>query len=406
MCYTDSMTSSKGKILIIEYKERLLAVLIRDSQILSAQVLKPGGHAVGDIYVGRVQSISKNIDAAFVDLGGGYLTFLPLAEGRYAQTTNRPSDGQLKAGDELLVQIAKEPMKTKQAVVTTRLSLAGQYAVVTMKTGKKDGGIQVSSKLDGEKHEQFRKSDVLKQIAGRYTLIVRTNAGALSGDEPLLAEARTLADTLARIQEIAKTRTCYSCLYRSKPDYVSFVENAYRDEYDEVVTDLPEMFTNLQEPCRQNDIPLRLYEDALLPLYKLYSVETRMEELFDKKVWLKSGGYLVIEPTEALISIDVNTGKYEAGKNREETFFRINMEAAEMIALHLRARNLSGIILVDFINLKSKEKETALLEHMRRLLKKDPVHANALDMTALGLMELTRKKVSPSLAEQFFKVKI
>ena len=248
--------------------------------------------------------------------------------------------------------------------------------------------------------------DVLGQIAGRCTLIVRTNAGALQSDEPLLAEARILSDTLAHIQEIAKTRTCYSCLYRSRPDYVSFVENAYRTEYDEVVTDLPEVFQNLQETCGQNDIPLRLYEDALLPLCKLYSVEARMEELFEKKVWLKSGGYLVIEPTEALVSIDVNTGKYEAGKEREETFFRINMEAAEMIALHLRARNLSGIILVDFINLKSREKEVALLEHMRRLLKRDPVHANALDMTALGLMELTRKKVSPSLAEQFFKVKI
>lgn len=125
-----------------------------------------------------------------------------------------------------------------------------------------------------------------------------------------------------------------------------------------------------------------------------------MQELADKKVWLKSGGYLVIEPTEALVSIDVNTGKYETGKDKEETFYRINREAAEMIALQLRARNLSGIILVDFINLKSKVRETELLEYMRILLKRDPVPTRALDMTALGLMELTRKKVAPSLAEQ------
>lgn len=160
------------------------------------------------------------------------------------------------------------------------------------------------------------------------------------------------------------------------------------------------MYETLLEPCRKADISLRLYEDSLLPLYKLYSVEQRLQELTDKKVWLKSGGYLVIEPTEALISIDVNTGKYESGKDREETFYRINREAAEMIAVHLRARNLSGMILVDFINLKSRERETALLEYMRELLKKDPIPARALDMTALGLMELTRKKVAPSLAEQ------
>ena len=139
------------------------------------------------------------------------------------------------------------------------------------------------------------------------------------------------------------------------------------------------------------------------PLYKLYSVEARLKELTEKKVWLKSGGYLVIEPTEALISIDVNTGKYEAGKDKEETFYRINREAAEMIALQLRARNLSGIILVDFINLKEKERERAILEYMRELLKRDPIPARALDMTGLGLMELTRKKVAPSLAEQLRK---
>ena len=120
-------------------------------------------------------------------------------------------------------------------------------------------------------------------------------------------------------------------------------------------------------------------------------------------VWLKSGGYLVIEPTEALISIDVNTGKCETGKNAEETFVKINQEAARMIALQLRARNLSGMILVDFINLKQKEHETQLIEYMRKLLRQDSVPANVVDMTGLGLMELTRKKVDASFAQQMRK---
>lgn len=391
---------SEGKILIIKLHGRRLSLLLRGSQILSVRAQNDAAVAVGDIYIGKIQSISQNINAAFVDLGSKYLTFLPITDDACAFVLNRKPDGSLKPGDELPVQVTKEPMKTKLAGVTTRLSLPGQYAVVGVKPKGCKDGVQVSAKLDAAKQAHFRGSEALSQIAERFRLIVRTNADTMEREEALLEEARSLADTLAHILETAPSRTCYSCLYRNKPDYVSFVKNAYRSEFDEVVTDLPEVYDTLLEPCRRADIPLRFYKDSLLPLYKLYSVEQRMQELTDKKVWLKSGGYLVIEPTEALVSIDVNTGKYETGKDKEETFYRINREAAEMIAVHLRARNLSGMILVDFINLKSKARETELLEYMRTLLKRDPVPARALDMTALGLMELTRKKVAPSLAEQ------
>lgn len=392
--------AQNGKILILKLQGRRLSLLINGNQILSARAQNDTAAAVGDICIGKVQSISPNINAAFIDLGEKYLTFLPITEAASAFVLNRKPDGRLKAGDEVLVQIAKEPMKTKRASVTTGLSLPGQYVVVGLKPKGAKDGIQVSAKLDASRQAYFRASQKLKELSAHFRLIVRTNAGTLDSEEPLLAEAQSLTDTLTHILKIASSRTCYSCLYRNKPDYVSFVENAYRNEYEEVITDLPEVYDTLSKPCKEAAIPLRLYEDSLLPLYKLYAVEQRLQELTDKKVWLKSGGYLVIEPTEALISIDVNTGKCESGKDKEETFYRINREAAEMIAVHLRARNLSGMILVDFINLKSRERETALLEYMRTLLKKDPIPARALDMTALGLMELTRKKVAPSLAEQ------
>ncbi len=391
---------SKGKIIIVKLHKKRLCLLMNDNRILAARAQQDAAIAVGDIYIGKVQSISPNINAAFIDLGGKNLTFLPITDAATAFVLNRKPDGSLKAGDELLVQVTKEPMKTKLAGVTTRLSLSGQYAVIGIKPKGLKDGVQVSSKLDAAKQAYFRELKELNQLSGRFRLIVRTNAGTLDREDALLEEVRFLSDTLSHILTIAPSRTCYSCLYRNKPDYVSFVENAYRTEYDEVVTDLPDVYDILVEPCRKADIPLRLYEDSLLPLYKLYSVEQRLQELTDKKVWLKSGGYLVIEPTEALISIDVNTGKYESGKDKEETFYRINREAAEMIAVHLRARNLSGMILVDFINLKSRERETELLEYMRALLKRDPIPARALDLTVLGLMELTRKKVAPSLAEQ------
>lgn len=392
--------SPKGKILILKLNEKLLSMLIRDNRILSIQVQKADDHAVGNIYVGKVKNISENIGAAFVDLGQGYLTFLPLAENGHACVTNRKPDGRLKAGDELPVQIVKEPMKTKLASVTTKLSLSGSYAVVERKR-REDSNVQVSSKLSKKHQTRFRNIEALQQIAARCQLIVRTNAGELADDAPIIAEADDLAGQLEQIIQIADKRTCYSCLYRGKPDYLHFIENAYTTEYDEVVTDLPEIYEELKEPLARSGIPLRLYADKMLPLHKLYAAEIRIRELLDKKVWLKSGGYLVIEPTEALVSIDVNSGKYESGKNKEEAALKINLEAAEMIALHLRARNLSGIILVDFINLKQKTHEQQLTEYMRSLLKKDSITADVVDMTGLGLMEITRKKVNPSFREQY-----
>lgn len=434
--------ANTGKILILKLYGKLLSLLIRDHQILAVQAQKETEctadktYTVGNIYVGRVQNISANIGAAFVDLGNGYLTFLPLTESKEAFVTNRQPDGTLRIGDEVLVQIEKEPMKTKLAGVTTRISRSGNYVVVSLPklsvySGLKDrqvdiimneymyGGIsdgkiadddvvqgeniQVSSKLSKKQQMRFRKIEALQHIADICPLIVRTNAGELREEEPMIAEAKRLSEEVLHIAGIADKRTCYSCLYQSKPDYIGFVHNAYQTEYDEIITDLPDVYETLKAEMAdplQNNISVRFYEDARLPLYKLYSVETRVKELLDKKVWLKSGGYLVIEPTEALISIDVNTGKCEKGKDKEDTFFKINMEAAEMIAIQLRARNLSGMILVDFINLNKKEHETQLIEYMRCLLKKDPVKANVVDMTGLGLLELTRKKVNSSFAEQ------
>lgn len=406
------MATEKGKIIIVQLKEKLISILIKDNAILSAQVYRPNEYAVGNIYVGKVQSISENIAAAFVDLGGGYLTFLPLAEAKHAFVTNREPNGKLKPGDEIMVQVSREPIKTKLAGVTTQISLAGRYAVVEIKrcdytkgntdnAEKKKSMLHISSKLHRKKQERFRSIEALQQIAEYYQLIVRTNAGELEEDEPLIAESKYLADQLAHILEIADKRTCYSCLHREKPDYIHFIENSYTTEYDEIVTDIPEIYDTLKENLAGNDIPVRFYEDAMLPLYKLYAVETRIKELLDKKVWLKSGGYLVIEPTEALISIDVNSGKYEHGKDKEETFLKINLEAAAMIALQLRARNLSGIILVDFINMKKASHNQQLMEYMRSLLKQDSVTADVVDMTGLGLMEITRKKVNPSFREQY-----
>jgi len=145
---------------------------------------------------------------------------------------------------------------------------------------------------------------------------------------------------------------------------------------------------------------LRLYEDHLLPMPKLYNLEKALEEALRERVWLKSGAYLVIQPTEALTVIDVNTGKFEASKKKQQTFRKINQEAAREIARQLRLRNLSGIIVADFIDMENPDDKYALIETLRQELKKDPVKTVLVDMTPLGLVEITRKKVRKTLQEQ------
>jgi ribonuclease G len=191
---------------------------------------------------------------------------------------------------------------------------------------------------------------------------------------------------------------------KSRPAYLTSILGSRSDKLTEIVTDDPTLYEEihdfLMEEMQGDIAKLRLYEDRQLPLKALYRLDKGLTDALSSKVWLKSGAYLVIEPTEALTVIDVNTGKYTGGKDKQETIRKINQEAAREIVRQLRLRNLSGIILVDFVDMNREEDEKELLELMKELLKADPLKAAAVDMTGLGLMELTRKKQKKTLAEQ------
>lgn len=397
----------KGKILILEFRNKLISMLIRHNRIVEIRAEKSAAEdacRIGNIYVGKVQNISANIGAAFVEIQKGVMTFLPLSEVKNVILTSRRPDGVLKAGDELLVQLVREPLKTKQAGVSATLSLAGSYVVIEYRkpaAGEcREEGIRVSSKMSKKYRHIYKELEPIQEIAKQFSVVVRTNADGLEEISDVIAEAQSLAAEMTHILEIGDKRVCFSCLHRSEPEYLSFVKNCYQAEYDEIVTDRKEIYEMLFADERLHSCDIRYYEDSMLPLYKLYSVETRVQELLSKKVWLKSGAYLVIEQTEALVAIDVNTGKYEAGKKKEETYLKINLEAAEAIADALRARNLSGMILVDFISMQKKEHDMRLMEAMKAFLAKDSVPAYVVDITGLGLMEITRKKKNKSFAEQ------
>ncbi len=399
-----------SRLIILREEGKILSLLFTEGRLVEASsciAQEAGGEdcPLGSIYVGKVMNVAANIDAAFVELKRGVKGFLPLGKGRAIEPLNRPGDGRLLAGDEILVQVEREAVKTKDPVLTTEISLSGRYAVVIPEREK--GTLRFSGKLSGSMKKKIGTAlDECGacEVLSFCSVIVRTNAGELEDFAPLAEEINTLAKTAEHMFKTAGSRTCYSCLYRPESVWLREIRDTYFSQYEEIVTDDTEIYGILKDyleagyPERAGR--LRFYGDGKVSLRHLYGIDAKLQEALGKRVWLKSGGYLVIEPTEALTVIDVNSGKYSGRKEAGETFRLINREAAREISRQLRLRNLSGIILVDFINMEKKEEEKELLAFLAAELKKDPVKASVVDMTPLGLVEITRKKIRKSLREQ------
>lgn len=383
-------------------KNPLICAVYEDHQMLEVNCIPEDAppQILNNIYVGRVSQVVKNIGAAFVEIAKGKKCFLPLSDLRSPIYVKRMSAQQpLVQGDELLVQVVKEAVKTKEPQVTTNLSLAGVYSVVT----SADRRLGISGKIAAE-----RKSD-LRSLAEtvydeRFGVIVRTNA-AEAKDEALTAEIQVLQDEMDDLISHAPYRSLYSLLYEAPPEYIRLLQNQPLEELSEVVTDDREIFEEVTafaglHPSMQLLDKIHFYDDKQLDLHKLYSVQVQLERALQKKIWLKSGANLLIEPTEALTVIDVNSSKNVKKKQPREQHLQINLEAAREIARQLRLRNISGIIIIDFIDMESEEAKAALIAVMKSYVKHDPVKTEVIDLTRLGLMELTRKKTRRPLWEQ------
>ena len=391
------------KLVITRWRDKVLTAVFSGRKPL-ALTLEPeqGGSLLNNIYIGKVQKVVKNISAAFVEIGGGRVGYLPL-EGTCPRVLNRPGAKNLAPGDELIIQVEKDAVKTKAPVVTCRLSFAGRYCVLT--AGKP--GVNFSSRLTDQSFKRRVRPVLEEAVRARgheaCGLIVRTNAGE-AGEEQLLAELAVLFDQYESVQNQGNHRVCYSCLYRSLPGYMASVRDSLGGSLEAVLTDQADVYEELKHYLalnQQKDLEkLSFYDDPLLSLGALYSLDKVMEEALGKRVWLKSGGYLVIEPTEAMVVIDVNTGKYSGKKTLQETILKINLEAAVEIAHQIRLRNLSGIILVDFIDMEPGENREILLKALSEAVSADPVKTAVVDMTKLNLVEMTRKKVRGPLHEQ------
>lgn len=393
------------QIVLTEYQSRLFFGLFQDGQPVEISFYdRTPGFQLGDVFLARVQDIVPGIQAAFVGLTPNQKAYLPLEQ----------APAGLRCGDELAVQLVKEAQKTKDPVVTTRLSLAGRLVVLTAGRCL----IHVSSKISDSawKAETRKRLSTLFENAAEgkmpakdpnhpFGFIIRTGAYQASTEE-IFEEAAALAEQYAGLCRAAATHACYSRLLQSEPAWLTRLYGLAGEWAAGcgIVTDLPDIYEQCQAFLSGHGMnplfSLRLYTDAGYPLEKLYRLQTFIEELLDKRVWLKSGGYLVIEPTEAMVVIDVNTGKANGKKTKEETILRLNLEAAAEIARQLRLRNLSGMILIDFIGMKQEAHQEQLMRFLREAVHSDPAGVSVIDITKLGIVECTRRKTTRPVYEQ------
>lgn len=392
-----------NKVLITKIKDRQCVSLMEQDRIARFCVDSNSDNNVypnGTIVIGRVEKIVSGINAAFLSLGSKeqYFMALPKKNDTGVLLVNRPYNGQIKCGDEIVVQVTKQPIKLKQAIVDYKLSFAGQYCLLE----NHQKGLQISSKLPEDKRSAikngFESHDLTVQTVPEQTIkvIVRTNADFASDLNEIYKDYELLKERFEHLLSIYKYRPCFSVLYESEAPYIDFIRNIRLDLYDEIVSDNQDIVDQLKGIANK---PVRLYDDLSYPLVKCYSLESKLDELLHKKVWLKSGGFLVIEQGETLTAIDVNSGKSD---KKSDLIYATNLEAVKEIFLQIKARNISGMILIDFINMNDDHSKQQLIQAVKEEIKNDYVRTQYIDITGLGLMELTREKKLPSLQEIWY----
>lgn len=375
------------KALVTRYKNKILYMLLEDNKEVEVDVYDNDEELIyNNIYVARVKDVVPNINSAFLEIAPGKVCYFSLDE-KNVLFLNRKNTTKVCEGDLILVQVVKDAVKTKAAVVSCEINLSGKYVVLTVGKG---GFIGVSHKIADKERVTHIKQLVSSYVTEEYGLVVRTDA-EYAADEDILAEINSLTQEYKNILKIAGTRTAFTLIKKNESPLRLNLNNAHLEDGDEIVTDDVEIYNEIL--AENSNAEVRLYEDKEISLMRAYSIETRIDKILSKNVWLKNGGYLVIEPTEALTVIDVNTGKFDGKeKDREETFLKINLEASKEIARQLRLRNISGIILVDFINMKNSDNRKILISDLEKQLYKDRIPTRFVDFTKLGLAEVTRQK--------------
>jgi len=372
---------------LIDPEEIRIAILDARGKLYNFFVERMLEHQrTGEIYKARVDSVLPGMNSAFLNLGDGRNGFLYLDDVRGIE---------VKPGMEMLVQVVKNARKGKGARVSPRVSLAGRYMVI-IPGGHETG---VSKRIESEE-ERARLRYIAKEIRPQgFGIIIRTVAEGCDA-ESLIQDVEELVDQWKVIQHNAKQNSAPCLIHKD----LGLLERVLRDELtediDEIVVDTEEDKENIEAFVKKffadKKMEVNLYKGKI-PIFDVYNIENQLVELQDRKVWLSSGAYLVIDQTEALTVIDVNTGKFIGSKTLNDTVFQTNMEAAVEIARQLRLRALGGIVVVDFIDMETEEDKHNLTHQLQELFKNDKCKARVYGVTGLGLVEITRKRARTDL---------
>ena len=360
----------------------------------------------GNIYLGKVQNVLPGMEAAFVDIGTPkngviYQRDVQFDAGEIEGGGGAPKiETALKNGQSILVQVTKNPIGAKGARLTQDVSLAGRFVVMVPNQPTTYG---ISKRLPDDERKRLRK--VLEGIRPTDAgLIVRTAAEGATADE-LTRDLARLQDQWRQISSLAAQSKAGTLLYREPSLVVRVIREEFTKEYRSIVIDDDELYTEVKTyvDAIAPELSERIerYEDEALPIFERFHIHEQLHKALDRKVWLPSGGSLIIERTEALTVVDVNTGKNVGKSNLEETVFANNLEAADEIARQLRLRDIGGIIVIDFIDMEIKKNRDAVTKGLREALARDKTRTQVFEISDLGLVEMTRKRISEGLVEAF-----
>ena len=393
-------------MLVTVGEERTQIAVLEDRTLVEHYVTRREDVSyVGNIYLGRVQNVLPGMEAAFVDIGKGRNGVLYAGEVNYDEADLEGElpriEQTLKSGQTVLVQVTKDPMGTKGARLTQHLSVAGRYCVLA----PGDGMLGISRKLTDDERERLRK--ILKGLRPEgYGLIVRTAAEGATREQ-LEADIARLVRIWEEVNGKSEGAKPLDAVYEEPNLVMRVIRDVFGTEYSDLIVDNEELAGQIRDylsdvsPDFVDRVTLHTGDDHV---FEAYEVTNQIRRALEKKVWLKSGGYLIIEKTEAMWVIDVNTGKFVGERNLEETVLRNNLEAADEIARQLRLRDMGGIIVIDFVDMLVPANRDEVLKRFRRELARDKTKSRVMEISKLGLVQMTRKNVSQGLQESFTEV--
>ncbi len=362
---------------------------------------------VGNVYLGKVRNVLPGMEAAFVDFGEGKNGVLYAGDVHSAAVDGNGGrrkpriERAVKQGEEILVQVSKDAMGHKGARLTNEISLPGRYLVLAPRSVMRG----ISRRIPDEERERLRNAIQGMDVDG-FGVIVRTAAGGASDDD-LASDIGRLRAVWEQIEKAVPDGPAPRLLYEEPPLVIRVIREHFTRDFRRLLIDDRDTFELVVEYLRRTEPHLadkvRRYEDSM-GLFERFHVHDQIRKALDRKVWLPSGGHVVIDRTEALTVIDVNTGRFVGHSNLEDTVLQNNLEAAEEIARQLRLRDIGGIIVIDFIDMEVAHNREQVLKRLREHLAKDKTRSQVFDVSNLGLVEMTRKNVSEGLLETFSEV--